>query len=60
MFTTKIYASPANFTPLLEVMEVTFRRSGVAWAMACGIDFEETTSLADPLALPGAALQTQS
>ena len=29
MFRTQIYASPENFTPPLEVMEVTFRRSGM-------------------------------
>ena len=28
MFRTKIYASPENFTPPLEVIEVTFRSSG--------------------------------
>ena len=28
MFRTKTYASPENFTQPLEVMEVTFRRSG--------------------------------
>ena len=26
---TQIYASPENFTPLLEVIEVTFDRSGL-------------------------------
>ena len=27
MFRTKFYASPENFTPPLELMEVTFRRA---------------------------------
>ena len=29
VFRAKIYARPENFTPLLEVIEVTFRRSEV-------------------------------
>ena len=36
MFRTQIYASPENFTPPLEVIEVTYRRSGFPSISALG------------------------